>query len=303
VRFLWLRRVWTTDQAGVLALSWLFTACPLSDNYFIDTPSTGLGAEAGGVDGGTDGKRDAPPPPPAPDGPVEADGGDDASHADAKAGIDADATSGMVVEGGSVDDGAKGARDADSMTGSDAGGTVLFSDNFENHAVGVQAAGWTRVGGSANDWVVASESSHVFVQANSPSSTIRFCHAGPLTSGAANISARTKVTLIGTSGITTAMVCIRYAASGDYHCLGLEPGIGLQIKTNQGDGPVWPAGIAIGTWYQLRLGVDASGLLSAYLDGNLMGTFRPATSIGSGDVAVSTQSAEAAFDDVVLTSP
>jgi hypothetical protein len=214
--------------------------------------------------------------------------GADASTADAASDADSSIEGGPLV--GDV--------------GVDTGGTVVFADNFENGTIGMQAAGWTRVGGSSGDWEVVSDTTRVFAQSRSPSSTIRLCYAGPLTSGAASVSARAKVTLPGTSGTTTAMVCLRYAANGtDYHCLGLEPGVGAQIKTAQGDGPVWTTSVSLGIWYDLKLSVNESGLLSAYLDSVLLGTLQPGSPITSGYVAIATASAQAVFDDVVLTTP
>jgi hypothetical protein len=205
---------------------------------------------------------------------------------------------------------AGGAAGSDGMGGGrvgagfDAGGTVIYSDNFEDDPGNAQATGWTRVGGSTTDWNVITDLSHVFAQNASTSTTLRICHAGPSTSGALTISARAKVTMLGASGPPLAMVCVRYGAT-DHHCLALEPGIGLQIKTSHApaDGPIWRTGISIGIWYHLKLSVGAAGLLTAYLDGNLLGSFQPAAAITSGDVALATRSAEAAFDDVVVTSP
>ena len=96
---------------------------------------------------------------------------------------------------------------------------------------------------------------------------------------------------------------VRFIDTANYHCLGLEPGVGLQIKSGVESGPVWSTGISMGIWYNLKLSIDASGLLTGYLDGNLLGSFRPATVIRTSDIAVATLSAEAAFDDVVLTVP
>ena len=188
----------------------------------------------------------------------------------------------------------------------DAGsGTVAFSDDFEADVLGVQATGWTRVGGSSGDWVVVADGTQVFAQNHSMSSTLRVCRAGPTLSTAAAVSAQVKITANGSSGVTTAMVCVRYPAGGGtpYACLALEAGVGAQIKTGGTNGPVWATTVSIGTWYDAKLEVDASGALTGYLDGALLGTFTPASSIASGSVAIATQSAEAEFDNVVLTTP
>jgi len=47
----------------------------------------------------------------------------------------------------------------------------------------------------------------------------------------------------------------------------------------------------------------ATGALSATVGGTLLGTYTPATAVASGYVAVATQSAEAAFDNLVVTQP
>jgi hypothetical protein len=202
--------------------------------------------------------------------------------------------------------GTDGARDAsDGGDSGDAGvGTVVFVDDFERNLVGMSATGWTRIGGSATDWEVAADTGLVFQQDRSLSTTLRLCYAGPSRSGAGSVSARVKVLGNGTSSVPTALLCLRYAINGSgYECLGLEPGVGLQIKTLAGDGPVWPTGVSMNLWYGLKLSLDASGMLSAYVDGTLLGTFRPAAAVDYSPVAVGTQSALAAFDDVVLTTP
>ncbi len=239
---------------------------------------------------------------------TDADGVDRADTSVAEVGSETSAPN----EGGEADaPGADASGAADSAEGSavqDAGdgalGTLVFADDFERNTVGQPAAGWTRVGGSGTDWEVATDAGLVFQQDRSLSTTLRFCYAGPVRSGAGSVSARVKVLANGTSSVTTALVCIRYAVNGTaFDCLALEPGVGLQIKTMQGDGPVWPTGVSMGIWYALKLGIDASGMLTAYVDGVTLGSMRPAAAVDNSPIAVGTQSAEAAFDDVVLTTP
>ncbi len=169
----------------------------------------------------------------------------------------------------------------------------------------MQATGWTRIGGSSGDWVVVADGSQVFAQNHSMSSTLRVCRAGPVLSTAATVSAQVKIIANGSSGVTTAMLCVRYPSGGGtpYACLALEAGVGVQIKTGGTNGPVWSTTVSLGTWYDAKLEVDAAGALTGYLDGVLLGTFTPASSIASGSVAIATQSAEAEFDNVVLTTP
>lgn len=185
------------------------------------------------------------------------------------------------------------------------GGTVAYSDDFESDTLAMQAAGWTRIGGSNGDWAVVADTTHVFAQNHATSSTLRACIAGPVLTTAATVSAQVKITANGSSGTTTAMVCVRYLSGGGtpYACLALEVGAGAQIRTGGTNGPLWSTTVALGTWYDVSLSVDAAGALTAYLDGTLLGTFTPSPVITSGSIAVVTQSAEAEFDNVVLTTP
>jgi hypothetical protein len=170
----------------------------------------------------------------------------------------------------------------------------------------MQAAGWTRYGGSNGDWSVAKDGSQVFAQNHAMSSTLRVCYAGPVVSVPETVEARVKITAVGSSGTTTAMVCVRYPSGGGapYACLALEESLGAQIKVGSGnDGPLWPTTITVGTWYDVKLSVDASGALTAYVAGTMLGVFMPTTSIAGGVIAIGTQSAEAEFDDIAVTEP
>jgi hypothetical protein len=182
---------------------------------------------------------------------------------------------------------------------------VVFSDDFEADPLSMLPSGWTRVGGSQGDWIVVKDITQVLAQKGSTSSTPRYCYGGPMLNVPATVTAKVKLTTTGSSG-TTAMVCVRYPSGGGtpYACLALEAGVGAQIKTGgSNDGPVWPTTVSIGTWYAVKLTVDASGALTAYLDGTMLGVFTPTTAIASGVIAFATQSCEAEFDDVVLTDP
>jgi hypothetical protein len=169
--------------------------------------------------------------------------------------------------------------------------------------VGTQATGWTRYGGSSGDWSVIADGTHVFAQNHATSSTLRVCYAGPVLNTPATVSAKVKLLALGSS-TTAAMVCVRYPSGGGtpYACLALEPS-GAQIKTGGTDGPLWATTVAVGTTYDVTLSVDASGTLTAYLDGMELGTFAPTPVIASGLVAIATQGGEAEFDDIVLTTP
>jgi hypothetical protein len=102
-------------------------------------------------------------------------------------------------------------------------------------------------------------------------------------------------------------VCVRYTAAGDFECLALAQGVGAQVQTKvngtASNGPIWAATIATGAAHTVKLSVNAAGLLTAFLDGAQVGTFTPATTIATGFIAITTQSAEASFDDVVVTQP
>jgi hypothetical protein len=170
--------------------------------------------------------------------------------------------------------------------------------------------GWTRVGGSDGDWEVLAETSNVFAQDHASSSTFRLCYAngavGAPWSGPTSVSARVKILSAGSSGTTTAFLCLGYDSGSNYACLALEP-TGVQIRMNAGgsptNGPLWPAAVAIGTWYDLKLSMDTTGSLSAYLGASLLGSYTPPSAITRGYVAVATQSSQAAFDTVMVTQP
>ena len=198
----------------------------------------------------------------------------------------------------------------DSVAGSCPAG-VSYCNDFERDAAGSMPAGWTRVGGSDGDWQVTFDTSNVFAQNHASSSTFRLCYPnvapGAPWSGATSVSARVKILAAGSSGISTALLCLGYDSGKNYACLALESGSGARVRMNAGaspiDGPLWPTSIGIGTWYDVRLSMAASGELSAYLGGTLLGSYMPTGAITGGYVAVATQSAQAAFDTVMVTQP
>ena len=220
----------------------------------------------------------------------------------------AGSTSSSGGTGGAKDGGVADASRPDGSNGNpiDAGpGTVVYSDDFEGDTLATVASGWTRVGGSNGDWAVATDATQVFAQNHATSSTQRACLASTaIATTAASIAAQVKITTLGSSGTSTAMVCIHYPAGGGtpYACLALEALVGAQIKTGGTDGPLWQTTVAVGTWYDVRLVLDATGALTAYLDDVLLGSFTPSAA-ASGPIAIATVSAEAEFDNVVLTTP
>jgi len=171
---------------------------------------------------------------------------------------------------------------------------------------------WTRVGGSNKDWEVIADDTQVLAQDGSQSSTFRVAYASGaarLWSGATTISARVRTILPGTSGAATALLCLRYAAaSSAAYCLALIPNLGAQIQQRSGSAvdsssDLFTVPISSAIWYRARLSIDAAGGLTASLDGVLLGTYTPRTRLSSGYAAVATQSAEAAFDDIVVSLP
>jgi hypothetical protein len=82
---------------------------------------------------------------------------------------------------------------------------------------------------------------------------------------------------------------------------------GVQIQTTfdgaAAQSSVFSASVTTGTFYDLRLSVDASNQLTVYLGGTMRGTYMPSSAMASGTVAVGTASAEAAFDNISVTRP
>ena len=217
-------------------------------------------------------------------------------------------TGGFAGGGGSTDAGSGGGDG-----GTTCPGGVSYCADFERDLAGSMPVGWTRVGGSDGDWQVFFDTSNVFAQNHASSSTFRLCYpsgaAGAPWTGPTTVSARVKILAAGSSGTTTALLCMGYrtGSGGTYACLALESGAGARFRMNAGssptDGPLWPAPIAVGTWYDVKISVDASGALSAYLGGSLLGSYMPPSALAGGYVAVATQSSQAAFDTIVVTQP
>jgi hypothetical protein len=185
---------------------------------------------------------------------------------------------------------------------------VLFSDNFDSQTAGTMTpTNWTRMGGSMGDWSIATDGTQVLAQSGSLSSTPRFEDASGASglpwSGATSVAARVKLTATG-SGNPAALVCVRYTSTTNYYCVGLVP-TGVQILTAVGGtsaSGVFPETVTVGTFYDLKLSVDANGLLTASFNGATAGTFMPAA-LASGHAAVGTISMEAEFDNFVVTRP
>ena len=188
-------------------------------------------------------------------------------------------------------------------------GMVVFTDDFENESVGAtSAAGWTRLGGSSGDWTIATDGTKVLEQNGASSSTLRTQHAngasGAPWSGATTASARVKLLGTGSSN-QAALVCVRFMDASNRYCGALVP-TGVQILTSvggsAGGSAVFTSTVTTGTFYDLRISVDASNVLTVYLGGTLRGTYTP-TAFSSGYVAVGTTSMTAAFDNISVTRP
>ena len=186
---------------------------------------------------------------------------------------------------------------------------MLFSDDFENETVdATMANGWTRMGGSSDDWTIATDGTKVLQQAKATSSTIRMQSATGATgspwSGAVSVSARVKMIETGSSD-QAALLCVRYNDTSNRYCAraGAErrPDPGA-VGGSAGQSAVFTGGVTTGTFYDLRLSVDASNLLTVYLGGTMRGTYMPGA-MTNGTVAVGTTSMLAAFDNISVTRP
>jgi hypothetical protein len=188
-------------------------------------------------------------------------------------------------------------------------GTVLYAEDFESDTVGSATAnGWSRSGGSSGDWVIASDGTKVLEQNAATSSTVRVQSAtgasGAPWSGAVSASARVKLLAAG-GGSPAALLCVRFNDISNRTCAALVPN-GVQIQTTvggtAGQSAVFAATVTTGTFYDLRISVDASNLLTVYLGGAQRGTYMPGA-MTNGTVAIGTASATAAFDSISVTRP
>jgi hypothetical protein len=127
--------------------------------------------------------------------------------------------------------------------------------------------------------------------------------------GATTASADVKLLAISGSGNPSARVCLRFTDTSNSYCLALlsAGGGGAQIQAtvagNLTSSAVFATPIAVGTWLRVSLAVDAAGTLSARVGGATLGTFTPTATLASGRAALGTQSAQAAFDNVLVTQP
>ena len=223
---------------------------------------------------------------------------------------------GAIADGGNDADGAGAdSNGAGGMTG--VGGASgcppgIYCDNFESYTVGAQPPTWTRLGGSSGDWAIVTDGTQALAQNHALSSTFRANYssgaAGAPWSGPTTLSVQVKVTANGSSSPTVALACVRYTTANEAYCLALMPGMGAQLQVRSGQtvssgSALFPVTVTVGTQYNAQISVDGAGLLSASLDGTALGTLTAGTAVASGFVGVATQSAEATFDNVVVTQP
>ena len=108
----------------------------------------------------------------------------------------------------------------------------------------------------------------------------------------------------GSSG-QAALLCVRYNDTSNRYCAALVPN-GVQIQTavggSTGQSAVFTATVTTGTFYDLRISVDASNMLTVFLGGTQRGTYMPGA-MTNGTVAFGTTSMEAAFDNISVTRP
>jgi hypothetical protein len=107
------------------------------------------------------------------------------------------------------------------------------------------------------------------------------------------------------NGSPAALLCVRYNDTSNRYCAALLPN-GVQIQAAVGgsasQSSVFSASVNIGTFYDLRISVDTSNLLTVYLGGTMRGTYMPGA-MTNGTVAVGTTSVLAAFDNITVTRP
>jgi hypothetical protein len=234
-------------------------------------------------------------------------------------GVGGRGTGGAIGTGGALandagnDGDAAGAGGAMGMGGAGGCPPGIYCDNFESYGLNLQPPTWTRTGGSAGDWAIISDGTQALAQNHAQSSTFRAEYSSGATggapwSGATTLSVQVKVTLNGSSSPTVALACVRYTATNDAYCLALMPGMGAQLQSRNGQNvssgsALFSVPITVGTQYNVQVSIDAGGMLSASLNGTALGTLMPGNAIPSGFVAVATQSAEATFDNVVVTQP
>jgi hypothetical protein len=184
----------------------------------------------------------------------------------------------------------------------------VYCDDFEADTVGTQATGWTRIGGSAGDWLVTAAGTKFFSQVGATSSTFRAAFSsgapGAPWSGATSVSADVELNTLGITA-PAALLCVRFVDISNFYCAALSP-TGIQIQTkvggNTNNSAVFAQAINTGSIQQVKLSLSAAGVLSVTLNSSVRGTLTP-TALASGFVAVATTSVEGSFDTIVVSQP
>jgi hypothetical protein len=215
--------------------------------------------------------------------------------------------------GGAIGVGGSGVGGA-TVTDGGGGCAGVYCDDFESYTVAMFPPTWTRVGGSEGDWQIPADISatKVLAQNHAQSSTTRISFTsgapGAPWNGATTVSASVKLLVAGTSG-PTALLCVRYSAASGSYCLALIANSGAQIQFRSGESitassTLFPTTVTAGVAYNVRVSVSATGVLSGSVGGVAVGTLTPpAPPIATGFAALATDSAEAAFDNLVVAQP
>jgi hypothetical protein len=114
--------------------------------------------------------------------------------------------------------------------------------------------------------------------------------------------------LVAGSSMPSALTCVRYATGTGEFCLALIPNSGAQLQFRSGEtinasSTLFPTTITAGSTYSVQISISAAGVLSGSVGGAAVGTLTPATAIPTGFIALGTDSAEASFDDIVVSQP
>jgi hypothetical protein len=190
-------------------------------------------------------------------------------------------------------------------------GACVFCEDWESNPLGAGIPfPWTRTGGSVGDWQITMDGTRVVTQAATTASTLRSLYAtgapGAPYSGAMTISARIKLIAAGAVGPVGAQLCVRYVDGSNSACLSLDPtGALFRIRTggNTDEGGRATFTITADRWYSVRMTVDAANtLLTGSVDG-ISFSFATSVTPATGYPAITTQSIEASFDDIVVTRP
>ena len=127
--------------------------------------------------------------------------------------------------------------------------------------------------------------------------------AGPVLSGATSMTAQVKLVALGAATSRNGLPPL--LEHQQLLLRGPRPdrrAIKTMVNGTAAQSAIFAATVATGTWYNLKLSVDASAVLSATLGTTVVGTYTPAA-LASGSAAVATASMTAEFDSVVYSQP